>query len=176
MIKAEIIQELGNAYEHYLQYINTLAEKDFLFTINNKWTAGQQTEHLVKSVRPLNQGLLLPKFLFRWFWGKPNRPGRTYAQLISKYQMKLQAGGRASAAFIPKEVPFSQKDNCIRNLRNQVHTLQLRLTRISEQDLDTYLLPHPLLGKLTIREMMYFTIFHVIHHQKNIEEMLNAKY
>lgn len=25
--------------------------------------------------------------------------------------------------------------------------------------------PHPLLGKLTLREMMFFTIYHVQHHE-----------
>lgn len=40
-------------------------------------------------------------------------------------------------------------------------------------ELDKYILPHPLLGKLTIREMMYFTIYHVEHHKKLTERGLN---
>ena len=31
-------------------------------------------------------------------------------------------------------------------------------------DLDKYVLPHPLLGKVTLREMLYFTIHHNEHH------------
>jgi hypothetical protein len=30
--------------------------------------------------------------------------------------------------------------------------------------LDEYLLPHPLIGKLTIREILYFTIYHNLRH------------
>ena len=33
-----------------------------------------------------------------------------------------------------------------------------------ENDLDRYQLPHPLLGKLTIREMLYFAIYHNLRH------------
>ena len=33
-----------------------------------------------------------------------------------------------------------------------------------ESDLDKYVLPHPLLGKISLREMLYFTDFHILHH------------
>ena len=41
-----------------------------------------------------------------------------------------------------------------------------RLGNWSEKDLDKYKLPHPLLGKLTVREMLFFTIYHNEHHLK----------
>jgi len=34
----------------------------------------------------------------------------------------------------------------------------------NEDELDQYQLPHPILGKLTIREMLYFTIYHNLRH------------
>jgi len=49
------------------------------------------------------------------------------------------------------------------------------LSGFSEEDLDKLILPHPLLGKLTLREMMYFTIYHVQHHQRIVERNLAAK-
>ncbi|MCB9182399.1 MAG: DinB family protein [Flavobacteriales bacterium] len=44
-----------------------------------------------------------------------------------------------------------------------------RTSRWSESDLERYLLPHPLLGKLTLREMLYFTLYHVQHHQALVQ-------
>ncbi len=41
-----------------------------------------------------------------------------------------------------------------------------RVDSFSEAQLDALILPHPLLGKLTLREMLYFTIYHVQHHEK----------
>lgn len=38
------------------------------------------------------------------------------------------------------------------------------IQKYSEQELDQTILPHPLLGKITLREMLYFTIYHVEHH------------
>jgi hypothetical protein len=34
----------------------------------------------------------------------------------------------------------------------------------TEKDLDNYLAKHPLLGRITLRELCYFTIFHTEHH------------
>ncbi|NBX80802.1 MAG: DinB family protein, partial [Flavobacteriales bacterium] len=42
----------------------------------------------------------------------------------------------------------------------------------TEDDLDKYVLPHPLLGKLTLREMLCFTIYHVKHHVEIIKRDL----
>ena len=43
------------------------------------------------------------------------------------------------------------------------------LDKFSEEDLDKFILPHPLLGKLTMREMMYFTIYHAQHHENIVK-------
>ena len=33
-----------------------------------------------------------------------------------------------------------------------------------ERDLDKYRLPHPVLGKISVREMLFFTHYHDLHH------------
>ncbi len=38
----------------------------------------------------------------------------------------------------------------------------------SETSLDRYRLPHPLLGRLTVREMLFFTLGHGLHHARNV--------
>ncbi|UPT65903.1 MAG: DinB family protein [Sphingobacteriales bacterium JAD_PAG50586_3] len=35
---------------------------------------------------------------------------------------------------------------------------------MSDSKLDTYLVPHPLLGKVTLREILFFTILHTEVH------------
>ena len=40
----------------------------------------------------------------------------------------------------------------------------------SDSDLDKYLLPHPLLGKMTIRELLLWTTYHNYHHLNNLKE------
>ncbi len=43
-----------------------------------------------------------------------------------------------------------------------------------EEDLDRYVLPHPLLGKLTLREMLCFTLYHNYHHVRNVATRLQG--
>jgi hypothetical protein len=47
------------------------------------------------------------------------------------------------------------------------------LQKWPENDLDKYRLPHPLLGKLTLREMLFFTLYHNRHHMNNVQRRLD---
>jgi len=40
----------------------------------------------------------------------------------------------------------------------------------TEEQLDNYCVAHPILGKLTMRELAYFTIYHNIHHMETIRK------
>jgi hypothetical protein len=40
-----------------------------------------------------------------------------------------------------------------------------------DPQLDKYIAPHPLLGKITLRELGYFTIHHMYHHLESIQKM-----
>ena len=42
----------------------------------------------------------------------------------------------------------------------------------SDAKLDKYIAPHPLLGKITLRELAYFTIYHIQHHLSIIRKRL----
>jgi len=168
MLKDELIQSLEARYNEFIQYLLSLSEERYSFSLNNqKWTAGQECDHLIRSTRPLVLALWLPRWILKMVFGKANRPSRSYDEVILKYNNKLQQGGRASGRFIPRPVPFMFRDKACSRLGRVIHRLNTRLDTWNESDLDQYILPHPLLGKLTMREMMYFTIHHAVHHQKN---------
>jgi DNA-directed RNA polymerase subunit L len=40
------------------------------------------------------------------------------------------------------------------------------LEKWQEVEFDRYQLPHPILGKLTMREMLFFTIYHTLRHAR----------
>ena len=142
MTKQEIQTFLKTYHHDFLAYINKLNDEDFLFCPPHKWSAGQQLDHIYRSVQPLTLALFVPSWVLKLWMGKANRPSKSYEDLVSKYHQKLAEGG---------------------------------LEKYSESDLDLIILPHPLLGKITLREMMYFTIYHVQHHQKIAENTLSAK-
>jgi hypothetical protein len=166
MNKEEIKIRLRNDHQYFTELILSLTDHDFLFSAHGKWTAGQQLDHICRSVAPLAQVMLLPKFVIRMVIGKANRPSKDYEGLVTKYQSKLADGGRAGGRFVPKYVAPEQKDKLKNKLLQSIATLCRRIDRYNEEELDHYILPHPLLGKLTLREMLYFTIYHVGHHRQ----------
>ncbi len=172
MNKQEIANALISNHSSFTDYIESLSDQEFMFSRNEKWTAGQQLDHLVRAVKPLTQGFMLPTFVFGFLFGKSNRAGKTFEELVAKYKQKLAAGGRASGRFIPQPIPLTKKTALNRKLNSLASKLASQISRLSEKDLDTYILPHPLLGKLTLREMMYFTIYHAKHHEENIRTEL----
>ena len=166
MINTEIQQKLKDNHTKFTDLIVSLNDNDFLLSSNEKWTAGQQLDHIYKSVSTLNMAMMLPKFVIRLYVGRANRPSKDYDALVAKYKLRLEAGGKARGRFIPKPVSPGDKIQLKKKLMSAVDGLCKKIDKYSEKQLDYYILPHPLLGKLTIREMLYFTIYHVEHHQK----------
>jgi hypothetical protein len=162
--KPQIISALSGKVDAFNNYIASLNKDQFEATPNGKWSAGQNLDHLILAIKPLQLAYSLPKFALTILFGKTNRPSRTYDELVTKYKTKLAAGGKASKPFVPPTINFEKKDELIRKYEEHKQKLISKIEKQSETDLDKYILPHPLLGKVTLREMLYFTIHHNEHH------------
>lgn len=171
MKREEVIGKLQENHQAFIEYINALTEEEFLVSQQSKWNAGQQLNHIYLSVRPVNLALLLPKFILRLLFGKP-RKKRNYEELVKAYQNVLKNGGKAGTPYIPKSVGIHQKQKLINDLTKLIASLTEKINQLSEEDLDNHALPHPLISKTSIREMLYFTIYHVKHHHEQLVENL----
>ena len=172
MNKHDIAVNLQTNYRSFTSFITSLNEEQFLFTRDNKWSAGQQAEHILRSIRPVNFAFSLPLFVLSMSFGKANRPSKTFDALVDRYKEKLAAGGKSSARYIPKTIAFINRKNICESILKVNDSICRKLNDYSETHLDTYVLPHPLLGKLTLREMLFFNIHHVKHHEMNVKELV----
>ena len=175
MNREQIAQLLETNHAHFIKQVTELNEADFCYAPRDKWSAAQQLDHLVRSVSPVNMALGLPKFIVQWKFGTANRSSKTYEGLIDKYNLKLLEGGRASGRFVPPAVKAGSRQKLLTQLTGVVNKLCHKTKKHSEEALDTYILPHPLLGKLTFREMLYFTAYHVEHHKHLVEKGLRRE-
>jgi hypothetical protein len=175
MNKQQIAEKLLENHKNFVEFIANLNEQDFMFSDGEKWSAGQQLDHLVRGVSPVKLAFTLPKLVPSLMFGKANRSSKSYDELVVKYQAKLASGGRASGRFIPAQINFSQREVLQNKLLNLADDLSQKVEIFSEEDLDKYVIPHPLIGKLTFREMLYFTIYHCEHHHKNAIKLLENK-
>ena len=175
MTKQEIQNELLIRHQSFIKFITTLSEEDFYFSPPNKWTAGQQLDHICRATSLLPLGLRLPSSVTRLIFGKLKRPATSYNELVRKYLTVLANGGKASGFFIPKRVSVNKRERLIAKLLQNISKISNALENYSEEQLDKKILPHPLLGKLTAREMMYFTLYHVDHHKEKAKQNLQHR-
>lgn len=164
-----IAELLESNHASFVKLVENMDEATFLNSSTGKWNAGQQLHHLYKSLRPLAIILCCPPFIIRLVWGTSNRPSRSFDGVVEKYKYKLSAGATATKAFVPQLIPFSEKGTYARKVLATNDIIIKQWLRLANQQADKMVLPHPLLGKLTLREMMYFTIYHVAHHEKQVE-------
>ena len=137
--------------------------------------AGQHLDHIIKSVAVLTKAFGVPRFILKSKFGVANRASRTSDTLIKRYLEKLKTAKPTPSRFQPVIINFNEKEKAIEKLQKLVNKLCKRAMRFSENKLDVYILPHPLLGKLTLRELLHFTSYHVKHHHELITESLKKK-
>jgi DinB superfamily len=170
--KTHIISSLQMADQELKAYCNTIDSSNFFFQPVDKWSIAQNITHLFASTRITLLVFRLPKFIIRLYGGKPNRPSHSYDELVAKYTLKLQQGGRASGVFIPKPMPASiGQQKIITAFSSKMQQLiNVIEKKWHDNELDNYIIPHPLLGKITLRELCYFTVYHTYHHLRIIKE------
>lgn len=140
---------------------------------DRSWSPAQNVLHLISAIKPVVMALRLPRFLPRLLFGKFNAPSRHYDNIVELYQKVLAEGGQASGKYLPKPVPtpsdpVNYQRTKVSTLTATIQSLAKALEPWTEQDLDRIQLPHPLLGKLTVREMLFFTLYHLGHHKDKV--------
>lgn len=173
MTKAEIITGAENVFKQFSETCADINETVFFKRPEDKWSVAENVQHLIISTNTTSLAYRLPRFLVRWIAGTPNRTSGTFDELKDKYYKKLSEGATASSRFIPKPIEINYgKQKLLDNWNKATATFINALTKNrTERDLDSYLVKHPLLGRITLRELCYFTIFHTQHHLQSIQKI-----
>jgi len=130
-----------------------------------KWSNGQHLDHLRISTRAVNKGFKIPGLILRYKFGTNNRQEKSYEQLVHKYETKLKhAGFKAPKAFQPKTVTENDKERIVQWFGQEITTMKNWVDKMSDKKMSKLILPHPALGKMTLREFVYFTALHTEHH------------
>ncbi len=176
MQKSEIIQLINAKHDILFEWLDAHGDKYWNYNLPGKWTTGQIILHLIQSERPLNKALRMPKFLLKYKFGKPNRPARKYDEVVNKYKSKLDLAGEVVSPFSSKMVNTDGKmDSYVKMLKDEHQRLMSVLDRKwSDETLIKCLVPHPLMGKMHIKEIMMWTAFHTEHHYLQIKERAEA--
>ncbi|MBJ7881069.1 DinB family protein [Gelidibacter salicanalis] len=173
MHKDEIADLLEEKYHNLLNWLEVQDEDKWLQGPEGKWTTGQQALHLLQSIKPLNDVLSMPRFWFKYAFGINNRDLRDYDMIVQRYLERLEEFKKNPAKASKKlKVPkIKDKKYILTRLQVESKKLQYKTRRISDKNLDTLVLPHPIMGKMPIRELLMWTAYHAEHHTKQLQKM-----
>ena len=170
MHKDDIILKLEEKHQILLNWLKQHEDDKWEFSPENKWTTGQQALHLLQSIKTLNNALSLPKFILKYRFGKSNREVRDYNSVVKRYHERLKdiqgkTFGPSQNMKIPK---IKEKQYLIDRLQTESKKLQYKTNKWTDKQLDDYILPHPLMGKMPVREVIMWTVYHVEHHTNTL--------
>lgn len=171
MTTKELSNSIHTLHQEVNSFILTFDERRFNSQrANGKWSITEELGHLINALQESNKGIQLPKFFIKYKFGTNNRQERTYDEVVTKYLNKLEQASIVDNPFQIKKAKQTSKEKLLKSYLNQQQKFEKRLAQFTEKELSTLLLPHPLLGRITIREFGYFTHYHTEHHFKNIQK------
>jgi len=168
MTKQELIAKFRENHQELVDYIAALTQEQFSYSCNGKWTPGQQLNHVCLCLKPIAQALASKDFILQKF-GKIDRPSLGYDAVIENYKTALAKGGKAPERFVPEKPDPEHKAELSAQMIALLQTIKQLVDQYTDEELDHLVLPHPLLGNLTIREMLFLMTYHATHHLRQTE-------
>jgi DinB superfamily len=164
----EILEGLRRLHEDSQRFVAALPASEFVRPQGQKWSPADHVRHLSKSTYPLVRALALPRLLLRILFGRHAGVSRPFPVIREVYREGLRRGATAGRfAPSPRPVPAdveAYRTQVLSSWRQAAASLASQVELWPEPNLDYFRLPHPLLGRLTVREMLFFTLYHNAHH------------
>lgn len=175
--KQEIATALAAEVTAVHNFFAAIAVDQFFAAPAGVWTPADNLVHLIKSAAPVAMALNLPKTALRIRFGWVGHETRPLAQVRHIYVHEALAnGGRAGGPFVPEvsgEATAVHQANILAKWQEKGAALLNAVEKWSDKALDSYLLLHPLLGKMTVREILFFTLYHNLHHVNDVQRLLH---
>ncbi len=174
--KAEILNALIASDRTAAVFWERFSDAEFFAPLGEAWSPAENLLHLIKSIAPVALALRLPRWLLRLLFGVATAPPRSYAEVAAAYRDFLARGADAGRFAPRRQAPppdlASRRAEIVRRRAVVAARLAVAIARWSERDLDRLRLPHPLMGRIPVREMLYFTLDHDLHHPRNVARKL----
>ena len=170
--KEDIRTALAQLKDRGLSIIGQRDEVNLSKKENSKWSPIEEFYHLIQANKAIAKGLATNHFMIKML-GTPNRATRSYAELTSRYEKKLAQASIGTNPYAPELGRTLSKSEIENDWNESLDILDSEFHKWSEEDLDGFLLPHPLMGRMIVREMMFFAVHHTTRHLESIENKLS---
>jgi hypothetical protein len=180
--KDEILVELQNVQQRVVQIIAGMDVAQFSKPNAENWSPADHIKHLLMSIKPFAKAMMMPREQMTGMFGTASRPPMSFDELVKLYNDRIKDGLRAenTPSVTPESYRFAENTPDVQTyLIEQWNSANERLSAVvkdwTEADLDQYQLPHPAIGMMTLREMLFFTVYHNRIHGQQIEEAVTPQ-
>lgn len=157
--------------QSFISWIDGLTDEQFWANPGGKWSVAEVMQHLYLSARPVARLLAGPREVLNQ-WGRADTPSRSYREIALAYRTVLATGVKAPESMSPRTDDMRvTRGELVDRFRGIYQSLIDATDNWSANELDEYCIPHPVLGKLTVREMLYFTSLHTEHHRQLMQKV-----
>lgn len=175
---SDVRREILSVGEQTAAYWSSLDPATFFAPIGDAWSPAENVRHLVQSNRPVTQGLRAPKIALMLRFGLTFKGSRSFEEVVEVYRGALSDGLKASGPYLPKasdaDATEAARDELVAKNRKALDGIVAALGSWGEMSLDKVCVRHPALGKMTVREILFFTIYHNAHHVESVVRRLAA--
>jgi uncharacterized damage-inducible protein DinB len=175
--KTELIAQIREVEAALADTVAGLSAEQFDQDAPDAWSAAGYLKHMILSTKPFAKALALPREQMQSMFGQPDHASRNYEELVAAYKQRLDDGIRAedfnAVTPVAYRLPEGTEDvqAYLLEVWHDAHNrLWQALENWSDEDLDRYQLPHPALGLITLREMLFFTLHHNTLHWHDIQQ------
>lgn len=161
--------KLAASFQETIDWLQIQDEAKFEQGPEGKWDTSQHLDHLMGTAIRVESALKLPKSMIRENFGKPDWESRDYDSIVADYREKLKS--------IPDTVvpvgnkhPVTKKNTLLSQFEEKGKAVGNAIDLWTEEELNDLILPHPLIGNMTVRELLLWMAYHNHHHLNNLKE------
>jgi hypothetical protein len=184
--KTEIAEHLTRVQDTIASTITQASLEALNAGTTEDWSAADYLKHLIISVKPFAKAMSMSPEALAKLFGESGRASRSYDQIVAAYQARIDAGMRAEDAgnaVIPAAYRYpdgvivgdqaSERAHLAQAWQDANTRLLGAMHQCDDAMLDSHQLPHPAIGLLTLREMLFFTVHHNSLHARDIEQAIS---
>ncbi len=148
-------------------------QDDVLFTAKStgEWSPSEHLAHLYSRVEILNKKLHQPKFLYNLsFERSKDHVGRTEEEIKAKYAAKVELLGGITSPMAPQGPGLAEKPSKLVAWMSQHNKLMKKCKALKAEELDQLLVKESPIGKISLREMLFFHIHDIYMHLNSLKE------
>lgn len=172
----EMVKAFSAEHAAVHQFFDDIPLDRFFVADGDAWSPAQHLVHLWLSSKPIVLLLSLPKLALRLRFGKAAAPRGSLAAVRTEY-MRIADAGQAIATgdFVPrvKGTDAAEKARILEKWQDVGQQIEAVLPKWHDDDLDKLGAPHPLIGKMTVRDLLFFTLYHNLHHIRDVQRMFD---